>query len=108
MRVYEYLKQNDIPVSTHEHDRNMSNNKYIMEATDANNKNDTLHCVKAITPLFKTISSRPLYTKNSKWSDQLHNKVEPIATHFTWAIKRVPRIHETKQKRNETKRNETK
>ena len=67
----------------------MSVNKFIRERDHGFicNQNDTWHGVKSVKNALATISSGPKYKKGSSWFEDLHDKVEPVATHFHWAIR---------------------
>ncbi|CAC5378964.1 unnamed protein product [Mytilus coruscus] len=87
VRIYQYMKDKDVRVGVHCHDRNLSINKYIREETETLNQNDTWHCVNAKKTAVKKISSGPQYSKGKTWSFQLSDKVEPVATHVHWCIR---------------------
>ncbi|CAC5408340.1 unnamed protein product [Mytilus coruscus] len=87
VRIYQYMRNKDVRVGVHCHDRNLSINKYTREETETLNQNDTWHCVKAMKTAMKKISSGPQYSKGKTWSFQLSDKVEPVATHVHWCIR---------------------
>lgn len=87
VRLYLHFDANDVPIKVHTHDRNMSINKFVRENQPATkNQNDVWHSVKTVKINMKAISQGPAYKKGSTWSDELDDKVEPVATHMTWAI----------------------
>lgn len=85
-KIYEDFDNRDISVNVHTHDRNMAINKCVREREHGFtcNQNDLWHGIKkALT----NISSGPRYKEGKTWSEELVDKVEPIATHFYWAAK---------------------
>lgn len=60
---------------------------FIREECDSGNLNDTWHAVKSMKAALKKNSSGPAYLDGKTWSSQLDDKVEPISTHFHWAIR---------------------
>jgi hypothetical protein len=85
--IYKDLKNQEVSIGVHAHDRNLFINKFIREECESESQNDTWHAVKSIKPALKKISSGPLYLTGKTWSSQLDDKVEPISTHFHWAIR---------------------
>lgn len=86
-RIYNYLEEENVDVSVHCHDRNLSINKYVREETLATNQNDVWHCVKSVKTALKKVSSGPKYSEGKTWSFQLSDKVEPVSTHIHWAVR---------------------
>ena len=74
-------------INVHTHDRNMSINKMMKDKGDVTNQNDSWHGVKSVKKAFKAISSGPKDKEGKTWSEQLYDKMEPVATHFHWAIR---------------------
>lgn len=85
-RIYDYLNEKEVKVNVHCHDRNLSINKFVRELTEAQNQNDTWHCVKSVKAALKKVSSGTKSSEGKTWSFQLSDKVEPVATHIYWAI----------------------
>ena len=81
------MKNQSVAVGVHAHDRNLSINKFIREECDSESQNDTWHAVKSVKAALKKISCGSVYLEGKTWSRQLDDKVEPIATHFHWAIR---------------------
>lgn len=86
-KIYRHLKDQEVNIGVHAHDRNLSINKFIREECDSESQNDTWHAVKSMKAALKKISSGPAYLNGKTWSSQLDDKVEPISTHFHWAIR---------------------
>lgn len=86
-KIYQHLKNQNVTVGIHAHDRNLSINKFIREECDSESQNDTWHAVKSVKAALKKISCWPAYMEGKTWSNQLDDKVEPVATHFHWAIR---------------------
>lgn len=87
VKIYQHLKDQEVNIGVHAHDRNLSINKFIREECDSESQNDTWHAVKSMKAALKKISSGPAYLDGKTWSSQLDDKVEPISTHFHWAIR---------------------
>lgn len=51
------------------------------------NQNDSWHGVKPIKEKMKKSSSGPAYLKGKTWSEDLYDKVDPVATHCHWALR---------------------
>lgn len=86
-KIYKHLKDQEVNIGVHAHDRNLSINKFIREECDSESQNDTWHAVKSMKAALKKNSSGPAYLDGKTWSSQLDDKVEPISTHFHWAIR---------------------
>ncbi|KAK3100338.1 hypothetical protein FSP39_018337 [Pinctada imbricata] len=88
-QVYRELDQKQVSVKVHTHDRNMAINKLVKQSKNGltTNQNDTWHAVKSVKKAMATVSSGPMYLKERKWSEELHDKVESVATHFHWSIR---------------------
>ena len=86
-RIYQHLRDQNVAVGIHTHDRNLSINKYIREECESVNQNDTWHAIKSVKSSLKKISTGPAYLEGKTWSCQLDDKVEPVCTHFHWAIR---------------------
>lgn len=97
-RIYDYLNEKDVKVNVHCHDRNLSINKFVREQTEAQNQNDTWHCVKAVKTALKNVSSGSKSSEGKTWSFQLSDKVEPVSTHIYWAIQNCDKDERKLQK----------
>jgi hypothetical protein len=86
IQFYDYMKQVDVPVRIHTHDRNVSVNAYIRSLNGPINQNDRWHGIKALKKSLSKISSGNVRDSGTTWHWQLEGKVEPIATHAHWAI----------------------
>lgn len=86
-KIYQHLQNQNVTAGVHAHDRNLSINKFIREECDSESQNDTWHAVKSVKAALKKISCGPAYMEGKTWSNQLDDKVEPVATHFHWAIR---------------------
>ena len=51
------------------------------------NPNDTWHAIKSVKSSLKKISTWPAYLEGKTCSNQLDDKVDPVCTHFHWAIR---------------------
>lgn len=58
-------------------------NKLVKDVSFTINHNDASHAVKNT---LKNVSSGPTYMRDKTWSEQLDDKLEPVATHLHWAI----------------------
>ena len=87
--IYRDLDRKDVTVKVHTHDRNMSINKLVRDRNKGFtcNQNDTWHGVKSVKKAMSAVSSGPLYLKEKTWSEELHDKVESVATHFHWSLR---------------------
>lgn len=85
--IYEHLAETDVSVKIHAHDRNLSINKFIKDTHFTTNQNDLWHAVKAIKKAIINVSKGSTYSHGITWSEQLTNKMKPIATHINWAIR---------------------
>ena len=85
-QFYEYMKDMDVPVRIHTHDRNMSINAYVRSLDGPINQNDRWHGIKGLKKALNTICNGRVCDSGKTWHWQLQNKVEPIATHAHWAI----------------------
>ena len=85
--IYEHLAEKDVSVKIHAHDRNLSINKFIKDTHFTTNQNDLWHAVKAIKKAITNVSKGPKDSHGITWSEQLTDKMEPIATHINWAIR---------------------
>ena len=86
-KVYEYFDSKDVSIKVHTHDRNLSINKLVNGKPITQNQNDTWHGTKSAKKAFEAISKGPRYKEGTTWFEELHDKVEPMATHCHWAIK---------------------
>lgn len=86
-RIYEFLDEQGVDVNVHIHDRNLSINKLVKSKGNIINQNDSWHGVKPIKEKMKKVSSGPAYSKGKTWSEDLQDKVEPVATHCHWALR---------------------
>ena len=86
-RIYEHFETQDVTVKVHTHDRNMSVNKLVKSRAMTVNQNDRWHGVKSLKRSMQAISAGPKYKEGKFWFDQLSDKVQPVATHFHWAIR---------------------
>ena len=86
-KIYDHFDSQNVTVRIHTHDRNMAINKMVKDKVMTTNQNDTWHGVKAVKKALTVVSSGPRYLKGKTWSDELKDKVEPVATHFHWAIR---------------------
>lgn len=82
-RIYQFLKNNDIKLTEHIHDRNASVNKLARETPGVKNSNDKWHAAKATTKEKVTIAKGPKKT----WDIVAHSD-KPSATrnHFYWSM----------------------
>ena len=82
--MYDDLDSKNISVNIHTHDRNMSINKFVREREHGftRNQNDLWHGIKSVKKTLTNISSGPRYMEGKTWSEELVDKVEPVATHF--------------------------
>ena len=81
-RIYQHLRNQNLAVGIHTHDRKLSINKYICEECESVNQNDTWHAIKSVKSSLTKISTGPAYLEGKTWSYQLDDKVEPVCTHF--------------------------
>ena len=86
-KLYTYFDSKDVSINVHTHDRNMTINKFVKTRGYTVNQNDSWHGVKTVKKAMKTVSSGAKYKEGKTWSEQLVDKVEPVATHFHWAIR---------------------
>ena len=86
-KIYNNLAAKDISIKIHSHDRNMAVNKFVKDTNFTTNQNDLWHAVKAVKKAVTKISKGQKYSQGLTWSDQLSDKVEPIATHINWAVR---------------------
>ena len=96
-RIYDDLDSKNISVNIHTHDRNMAINKFVREREHGftRNQNDLWHGIKSVKKTLTNISSGPRYMEGKTWSEELVDKVEPVATHFYWAVKHCQGNSET-------------
>lgn len=85
--IYDEFERQDVSVKIHTHDRNLSINKLVKRNAFTVNQNDSWHGVKSVKKAMQAVASGPKYKENKTWSEQLYDKVEPVATHFHWAIR---------------------
>ncbi len=85
-RVFEHLEE-IVPVNIHAHDRNLSINLITRNETNAINQNDTWHGVKSVKKVMKLITTGAQKRHGKTWHRELQDKMEPICTHFHWAIR---------------------
>ena len=86
-KIYQHLKNQSVAGGVHAHDRNLSINNFIREECTSESQNDTWHAVKSVKAALKKISCGSVNLEGKTWSSQLDDKVEPVATHFHWAIR---------------------
>ena len=86
-KIYQALETKDVTVRVHTHDRNMAINKFVRNQPPTVNQNDTWHGVKSVKKSMSEVASGPRYLEGKKWSEELHDKVESVATHFHWAMR---------------------
>jgi len=86
-KIYNNLDHQGVSVKVHTHDRNASINKMVKDHPFTINQNDTWHGVKSVKYALGNVSSGPRYKEGKTWSEELKDKVEPVATHFHWAIR---------------------
>ncbi len=86
-QVYDYMEEKQVSVQVHAHDRNLSVNKFIRGKETIINQNDTWHGVKSVAKSLSAVSTGPKYKHGSTWHEQLTDKVQPIKTHFHYAIR---------------------
>ena len=86
-KIYDHLDSQNVTVRIHAHDRNMAINKMVKDKVMTTNQNDAWHGVKAVKKALTVVSSEPRYLKGKTWSDELKDKVEPVATRFHSAIR---------------------
>ena len=86
-KIYQALGTKDVTVRVHTHDRNMAINKFVRNQPLTVNQNDTWHGVKSVKKAMSEVASGPRYLEGKKWSEELHDKVESVATRFHWAIR---------------------
>ena len=87
VRIKDKLDNEGVGIGVWTHDRNMSINKAIRE-WDITNQNDVWHTVKAVKRPLRVLSTGPKYKIGKTWHPELADKVESVATHCTYAIKR--------------------
>lgn len=59
-KIYQHLKDQEVNIGVHAHDRNLSINKFIREECDSERQNDTWHAVNLpMKAALKNISSGP-------------------------------------------------
>ncbi|KAJ8322416.1 hypothetical protein KUTeg_000025 [Tegillarca granosa] len=86
LHIYNYLNEKDVDINIHIHDRNLSINKFIKDTRFTQNQNDLWHAVKQVKKALTNISSGAKIYEGVKWSSQIVDKIEPIATHIYWAV----------------------
>ena len=65
----------------------MSINKLVKDTRETVNQNDLWHAVKAVKKSMKKLSTGTKKTEDISWSNQLSDKIEPVATHIHWAVR---------------------
>jgi len=85
MNIYTYFDSQNISIDVHTHDRNLSINKYVRE-TGYTKPKRCLACHKVTKQNLTNISKETHAMEGKTWSEEILDKVEPIATHFHWAI----------------------
>jgi len=85
--IYKYFDEQNVSINVHTHDRNLSINKLVRETGFTGNQNDIWHAVKSLKKNLTNISKGPKAMEGKTWSEEIYDKVEPVATHFHWAIK---------------------
>lgn len=85
--IYNNLADKNVSIKIHAHDRNMAVNKFVKDTHFTTNQNDLWHAVKAVKEAITKISKGPKCSEGTAWSDQISDKVEPIATHINWAVR---------------------
>lgn len=85
--IYNNLADKNVSIKIHAHNRNMAVNKFVKDTHFTTNQNDLWHAVKAVKEAITKISKGPKCSEGTAWSDQISDKVEPIATHINWAVR---------------------
>lgn len=85
--IYNNLADKNVSIKIHAHDRNMAVNKFVKDTHFTTNQNDLWHAVKAVKEAITKISKGPKCSEGTAWSDQISDKVEPIATHINRAVR---------------------
>lgn len=85
-RMYQHFDVNNIKVSHHVHDRNMSINKRLRERKEARNSNDRWHCTRPITAAVKKIGQGAQKNIGKTWHPDLSDKGAAIRNHVYWCI----------------------
>jgi hypothetical protein len=85
--IYENMESKNVSIKIHSHDRNMAVNKFVKETQFTTNQNDLWHAVKAVKKSVSKVSKGAKFSEGLSWSQQLADKVEPIATHISWSVR---------------------
>lgn len=80
--IYQNLSDKDITIKIHTHDRNLSINKFVKDKQFTVNQHVLWHAIKAVKKALTKVSKGPKHSQGIAWSEQLSDKIEPIATHI--------------------------
>ena len=85
-QMYEDFQRQDITVSVHSHDRNLSVNKVIRGKDGVQNCNERWHATKPVTMGIKKISSGARKNQGKTWHPELSDKGSRVRNHLYYAI----------------------
>ena len=85
-QMYEDFKRQDITVSVHSRDRNLSVNKVIRGKDGVQNCNERWHATKPVTMGIKKISSGARKNQGKTWHPELSDKGSRVRNHLYYAI----------------------
>jgi hypothetical protein len=63
-----------------------TNSLILKNSLFTTNQNDLWHAVKAVKKSVSKVSKGAKFSEGLSWSQQLADKVEPIATHISWSV----------------------
>jgi hypothetical protein len=91
-RLYEYfdtcMDGAGVHVKMHVHDAAASVNAWLRkDQPNTINQNETWHGGKAMEKAMKLVASGAKKHHGTKWHSQLSDKVQPLRTHFHWAMR---------------------
>ena len=84
-RALEYFDEKQVLVQGVAHDRNTSVNKLVKDRGEKN-QNDRWHGVKSFKKKLKPVTEGANYKHGQTWHRELSDKLEPVCTHFHWAM----------------------
>ncbi len=85
-RIFQKMAVQDVTINMVIHDRNMAVNK-IVQQHSVGNQNDLWHGIKSVKKTLTQISSGPKYKHGTTWHRELDDKVDPVGTHYHWAVR---------------------
>ena len=87
-RIHDGFQNKDIQIGIWAHDFNASINKYVKDLPAPTiNQNETWHAMKNVKNCVSKVANGPKYKHETVWHRELMDKVDPVSTHFQYAMR---------------------